>query len=193
MNGEGGDVTDLLIELRRGNREAEAKLIPLIYNELRRLAAHYLRGERPGHTLQPTALVHEAYIRLTRIQQVDWQDRSHFFATAATVMRRILVDHARARQANKREGVLDTVILEDELVVSPARSSELLALDEALDRLNRLNPRQSKIVELRFFGGLNEEETGTVLGISVRTVKRDWRIAKAWLYSEVSGGQDRTS
>ena len=188
-----GDVTHLLIELREGNPEAEAKLIPLIYGELRRLAAHYLRGERPGHTLQPTALVHEAYMRLTKTQRVDWRNRSHFFATAATVMRRILVDYARARQAGKRQGIQDTLILEDEFVASPVRSSDLLALDDALDRLNRLNPRQSKIVELRFFGGLNEEETGTVLGISARTVKRDWRVAKAWLYSEVTSGRGRTS
>jgi RNA polymerase sigma-70 factor (ECF subfamily) len=183
---EPGDVTQLLIELRAGDRDAEAKLIPLVYAELRRLAAHYLRGERPEHTLQPTALVHEAYIRLTKMRQVDWQNRSHFFATSANVMRRILVDHARARLANKREGLRDAISLEEALVVSPARSSELLALDEALDRLAKVSARQSKIVELRFFGGLSEEETGAVLGISTRTVKRDWRVAKARLYSEVN-------
>jgi len=182
---EPGDVTQLLIELRAGDQDAEAKLIRLVYAELRRLAAHYLRGERPEHTLQPTALVHEAYIRLTKIREVDWQNRSHFFATAANVMRRILVDHARAQLANKREGFRDAISLEEALVVSPARSSELLALDEALERLAKVSARQSKIVELRFFGGLSEEETGAVLGISTRTVKRDWRVAKAWLYNEV--------
>ena len=188
MSDERGEVTQLLIQLRAGNRDAEAKLIPLVYAELRRLAAHYLRGERPEHTLQPTALVHEAYLRLTKIREVDWQSRSHFFAMSANVMRRILVDHARAQQANKREGFRNAISLEEQLVVSPARSSELLALDEALDRLSKLNARQSKIVELRFFGGLSEEETGAALGVSARTVKRDWRVAKAWLYNEVNCG-----
>jgi RNA polymerase sigma-70 factor, ECF subfamily len=183
-----GEVTQLLIDLRAGNREAEAKLIPLVYAELRRLAAHYLRGERLDHTLQPTALVHEAYLRLTKLHGVDWQGRSHFFAMAATVMRRILVDHARAQQAGKREALHNAVSLEDALVVSPARSDELIALDEALDKLAQLDVRRSKIVELRFFGGLSDEETGTVLGISARTVKRDWRIAKAWLYDELTTG-----
>ncbi len=186
MGEEHGEVTQLLVEIRAGNREAEVKLIPLVYAELRRLAAHYLRGERPDHTLQPTALVHEAYLRLTKLREMDWQSRSHFFATAATVMRRILVDHARAQQADKREGFREAISLDEALIVSPARSSQLIALDDALDRLAKLDVRRSKIVELRFFGGLNEEETGAVLGISVRTVKRDWRVAKAWLYNEVN-------
>jgi RNA polymerase sigma-70 factor (ECF subfamily) len=181
-----GEVTQLLAQLRAGERDAESKLIPLVYAELRRLAAHYLRGERADHTLQPTALVHEAYLRLTKLHDVDWQSRSHFFATAATVMRRILVDHARAQNANKREGCRDAVSLEEALVVSPAKSAQLIALDDALNRLARLDLRRSKIVELRFFGGLSEEETGEVLGISARTVKRDWRVAKAWLYNEVN-------
>jgi RNA polymerase sigma-70 factor (ECF subfamily) len=181
-----GEVTQLLAQLRAGERDAESKLIPLVYAELRRLAAHYLRGERADHTLQPTALVHEAYIRLTGLHEVDWQSRSHFFATAATVMRRILVDHARAQNADKREGCRDAVSLEEALVVSPARSAQLIALDDALDRLAKLDLRRSKIIELRFFGGLSEEETGEVLGISARTVKRDWRVAKAWLYNEVN-------
>ena len=180
-----GYITQLLIELRAGKKEAESKLIPLVYAELRRLAAHYLRGERPGHTLQPTALVHEAYLRLTKASEVDWQSRSHFFATAATVMRRILVDHARALRANKREGLREAISLDEALVISPAKSVELIALDDALDRLAKIDIRRSKIVELRFFGGLSEQETGEVLGISTRTVKRDWRIAKAWLYNEV--------
>jgi len=181
-----GEVTQLLVQLRAGQRDAEAKLIALVYSELRRLAAHYLRGERADHTLQPTALVHEAYIRLTKMQEMDWQNRSHFFATSATVMRRILVDHARAHQANKREGLRDAISLDDALVVSPARSTQLIALDNALERLAKLEFRRSRIVELRFFGGMSEEETGAVLGISARTVKRDWRVAKAWLYNEVN-------
>jgi len=151
-----GEVTQLLAQLRAGERDAESKLIPLVYAELRRLAAHYLRGERADHTLQPTALVHEAYLRLTKLHDVDWQSRSHFFATAATVMRRILVDHARAQNANKREGCRDAVSLEEALVVSPAKSAQLIALDDALNRLARLDLRRSKIVELRFFGGLSE-------------------------------------
>jgi RNA polymerase sigma-70 factor (ECF subfamily) len=182
---EPGDVTLLLMEMRRGNQAAEAKLIPLIYKELRRLASHYLRRERPNHTLQPTALVHEAYLRLVKIKDVDWQDRSHFFAIAATVMRRILVDHARAQQAGKREGMRKAIDLDQAFVVSPTRSRELLALDEALNKLHQINARQSRIVELRFFVGLSEEETGAILGISSRTVKRDWRFAKAWLYDTV--------
>jgi RNA polymerase sigma-70 factor (ECF subfamily) len=181
-----GEVTQLLIEIRAGNREAEEQLIRLVYAELRRLAAHYLRAERADHTLQPTALVHEAYIRLTKVQELEWHSRSHFFATAATIMRRILVDHARAQQAEKREALHNAISLEDVLVVSTTRSSELVALDEALSKLAHLDPRRSKIVELRFFGGLSEEEIGTVMGISARTVKRDWRIAKAWLYDELN-------
>jgi RNA polymerase sigma-70 factor (ECF subfamily) len=183
-----GEVTRLLGEVRAGSRAAEARLIPLVYSELRRLAAHYLRGERPDHTLQPTALVHEAYMRLTKIHKVDWQSRSHFFATAANVMRRILVDHARKQRADKRPNVRDAIDLEQVLVMSPGRSSELLALDEALERLKKFNERQSKIVELRFFGGMSEEEAGVILGVSVRTVKRDWRVAKAWLYGEMKCG-----
>ena len=172
--------------MHAGNKEAEDRLIPLVYAELRRLASHYLRGERSDHTLQPTALVHEAYLRLTRMQEVDWQSRAHFFATAATVMRRILVDHARAQRAEKREGFREAVSLDGALVVSTGRSADLIALDEALDRLSKIDARRSRIVELRFFGGLSEEETAQALGISARTVKRDWRVAKAWLYNEVS-------
>jgi RNA polymerase sigma-70 factor (ECF subfamily) len=184
-----GEITELLLELSAGKREAEKKLIPLVYSELKRLAAHYLRGERCDHTLQPTALVHEAYLRLTKMQQLDWQSRSHFFATAATVMRRILVDHARANLAHKREAFGRAISIEEAFVFSAARSDELLALDEALDRLANQDVRRSKIVELRFFGGLSEEETGAVLGISARTVKRDWRFAKAWLFNEINAGR----
>lgn len=180
-----GEVTHLLAQLRDDRRDAESKLIPLVYAELRRLAAHYLRGESPDHTLQPTALVHEAYLRLTKLHDVDWQGRSHFFAIAATVMRRILVDHARTQDAIKRIVFREAISLEEVLIVSPARSRDLIDLDDALERLAKIDVRKSKIVELRFYGGLSEEETGAALGISTRTVKRDWRVAKAWLYNEV--------
>lgn len=186
MDSPPGEVTELLIQMRSGKREVESKLIPLVYAELRRLAAHYLRGERGHHTLQPTALVHEAYLRLINLRQIEWQNRAHFFAISATLMRRILVDHARAQRANKRDGSLESINLDTVLVICPSRSKQLLDLDDALNRLGKLNPRGSRIVELRFFGGLTEEETGTVLGISSRTVKREWRLAKAWLYNEVN-------
>jgi RNA polymerase sigma factor (TIGR02999 family) len=181
------DVTALLNELRRGNTEAGNRLIPLVYQELRRIAAIHLRRESPQHSLQPTALVHEAYLRLVNLKEIDWQSRSHFFAISATVMRRILVDHARARGAAKRGEGWSLVDVDEAVVPSPARPAEVLALDEALNRLAVLDPRQSKIVELRFFAGMSEEETGEVLGISARTVKRDWRVAKAWLYEELHG------
>jgi RNA polymerase sigma factor (TIGR02999 family) len=180
-----GEVTHLLHELKRGNKEAEGILIPLVYKELRRIAAGYLRREAAGHSLQPTALVHEAYLRLTDIKNVDWQARSHFFAVSATIMRRILVDHARASQARKRGDGWDAVSLNEAILPSPERAPEILALDEALSRLARLDERQAKIVELRFFAGMTEEETGDVLEISSRTVKRDWRVAKAWLFKEL--------
>jgi RNA polymerase sigma-70 factor (ECF subfamily) len=180
------DITQLLAKLRQGDHSAEKELIPLVYAELRRLAGHYLRGERPGHTLQPTALVNEAYIRLTRLPSVDWQGRSHFFALAATLMRRILVDYARVQHAKKRGASYQKVSIEDASIISGSRSAQLLALDEALTRLAKRDARQSRIVELRFFGGLSEKETGDLLGVSERTVKRDWRIAKAWLYSQVN-------
>ena len=181
-----GDVTQLLIELRKGDQEAEQKLIPLVYNELRRVAAHYVRSERAGQSLQPTALVHEAYIRLTGIRDIDWQNRNHFFAVAARLMRRILVDRARAQRAHKRGG-LNTLVTFDEAIPAASfqRSEQVIELDEALDRLAKLDPRQARIVELRFFAGLTEEETAEILGVSVRTVKREWRTARAWLYSQV--------
>ena len=180
-----GDVTQLLVELKRGNRQAEERLIPLVYSELRRIAAIYLRREAANHSFQPTALVHEAYLRLTRIQEIDWQSRSHFFAVSATLMRRILVDHARANLAGKRGQGWDPVSLNDAIVPAPGRAPEILALDLALLELAKLDERQCKIVEMRFFAGMSEEETANVLGISARTVKRDWRIAKAWLYKEL--------
>lgn len=182
-----GEVTQLLLDIRGGSKQAEERLIVLVYDQLRQLAASYLRAERPDHTLQPTALVHEAYLRLVKVKETDWRNRAHFFGVAATIMRHILVDHARNRCAKKREGIKATLSLDENFIVSNQAASELVALDDALGRLAKVDPRQSKIVELRFFGGLNEEETGTVLGISSRTVKRDWRMARAWLHSELRG------
>lgn len=180
-----GEVTHLLLELRHGDKGAEGRLIPLIYPELRRIAGAYLRRETPNHSLQPTALVHEAYLRLIELKRIDWQSRAHFFAVSANVMRRILVDHARANLAHKRGKGWDAVSLDEAILPSPQKAPEILALDEALTRLAALESRQAKIVELRFFAGMSEEEAGEVLGISARTVKRDWRIAKAWLYKEL--------
>jgi RNA polymerase sigma-70 factor, ECF subfamily len=181
-----GDVTLLLLEIKRGNRAAEDELIPLVYKELHRLASLRMRREAAHHSLQPTALVHEAYLRLTRLHEIDWQSRSHFFAIAATLMRRILVDHARANQASKRGHGSITINLNDAAYAAPERQPDVLALDEALTKLAKLDERQSRIVELRFFVGMSEEETGNILGISARTVKRDWRAAKAWLFAELS-------
>jgi len=183
---EPGEVTNLLVAMRLGSKDAESRLIPLVYGELRRIAAGQLGREAPNHSLQATALIHEAYIRLTGIHEIDWQDRSHFFAVAATLMRRILVEHARASQAGKRGGGWDAVSLNEGILPGAERSSEIVALDEALTRLAELDQRQSKIVEMRFFAGMSEEETGQALGISARTVKRDWRIARAWLFKELT-------
>jgi RNA polymerase sigma-70 factor, ECF subfamily len=179
------DVTILLSELRKGDPDAASKLIPLVYNELRRLAGHYMRQERPDHTLQATALVHEAYLKLIQQRSVDWQGRAHFFGIAAQLMRRILIDHARGHLREKRGGAQQALPLDEALVFSPGQSSELIHLDEALERLAKLDARQSRIVELRFFGGLSNEETAEFLGISSKTVKRDWSLAKAWLHGEL--------
>lgn len=187
MGPSDADVSALLAELGGGNEAAAEKLVPLVYMELKRLARAYMRRERPDHTLQTTALVHEAYLRLVRQEDVRWQGRSHFFGIAARVMRRILIDHARGHLRQKRGGVVVVVPLDEALVFSPDHSQELLRLDEALDRLAKLDARQSHIVELRFFGGLSVEETAECLGISQKTVKRDWAVAKAWLHAEVRG------
>jgi RNA polymerase sigma factor (TIGR02999 family) len=180
-----GEVTDILVELKRGNREAQNRLIPLVYKELRRIAKAHLRRESAGHSLQPTALVHEAYLRLVDIKEIDWQCRAHFFAVGSNLMRRVLVDHARANQAAKRGGPENTIWLDESVLQSPSRAPEIVALDDALNELARLDERQAKIVEMRFFAGMTEQETGDVLGISVRTVHRDWRVAKAWLFKEL--------
>ena len=182
-----GEVTGLLAELRSGNKEALAKLIPLVYDELHRLAEHYMRNERVGHTLQPTALINEAYLRLASAEKANWQHRAHFVAVAAGTMRRVLIDHARKQKAAKRGGKQAALPLEDSPeFLSEERSEELIALDEALTRLQELDSRQSQVVELRFFGGLTVEETAKVLGISPKTVKRDWAVARAWLHGEMS-------
>jgi RNA polymerase sigma-70 factor, ECF subfamily len=180
-----GEVTNLLIQLKNGNRDAQSRLIPLVYAELRRVAARYMRGEQPGHTLQATALVHEVYLRLAGQKEISWQNRAHFYGVAANIMRRILVDHARAKLAKKRGGTNQKVSFDEAVLVQPEPPQQFLALDEALERLAQRDPRQSRIVELRYFGGLSEEEAAEVLGISVRTVKRDWAVARAWLYKEI--------
>jgi RNA polymerase sigma factor (TIGR02999 family) len=185
-----GEVTLLLNELKLGNKDALGRLIPLVYRELRRLADHYLRAERVGHTIQPTALVHEVYLRLVAQDHPDWKNRAHFLAVAAQAMRRVLVDYARARQTAKRAGNIVRVDVDglepgDELPID-----EILVVDEALDRLAQLDPQQTRIVELRYFAGLTVEETAEAVGISPRTVKRDWAIASAWLRSELSQRPD---
>lgn len=180
------EITRLLAQLREGHSEAEAKLVPLVYKQLHRLATSYMRHERPDHTLQPTALVNEAYLRLIAQENREWRDRAHFFGVAARLMREILVDHARARRAGKRGGLAEKVSLDDGLEFSLEKSRELVALDDALRDLERFDPQQGRIVELRFFGGLTVEETAEVLGISARTVKRDWSVARAWLHGQLS-------
>jgi RNA polymerase sigma factor (TIGR02999 family) len=181
-----GEVTQLLAELQSGRLDAASRLIPLVYDELRRLARHYLRQERPDHTLQPTALVHEAYLRLVDQGERSWQGRAHFIGAAAELMRHILVDYARGRQTAKRGSVSQKVPLEEALLFSEEQSEELVALDGALERLTQRDARQSRIVELRFFGGLTVEETAEVVGISPKTVKRDWSVARAWLHREIT-------
>lgn len=180
------DITRMLGELRAGRRDVESRLIEAVYPELRRIAGRYMRAERPGHTLQATALVNEAWMQLVGNARVDWQNRAHFFAVAAQLMRRILVDHARQRKAQKRDGGRQRVELSDTLAISDHRLDEILLVDAALTRLAQWDPRQSKIVELRFFSGLTEEETAEILGVSPRTVKRDWRMARAWLHGELN-------
>jgi RNA polymerase sigma factor (TIGR02999 family) len=179
------DVTALLSDLSQGDQKAAEKLIPVVYDELKRLARSYMRRERAGHTLQTTALVHEAYLKLVCQQSTNWQSRSHFFGIAAKLMRRILIDHARGHLREKRGGAKVVVPLNEALVFSPEHSEDLVKLDEALERLSKLDTRQSRIVELRFFGGLSIEETSEFLGVSPKTVKRDWAVAKVWLHGEL--------
>jgi RNA polymerase sigma factor (TIGR02999 family) len=180
------NVTDLLINWGEGDKEALDQLVPLVYEELRRQAARYLRRERVGHTLQTTALIHEAYLRLVDQTNVRWQNRAQFFGIAAKLMRRILVDHARTKKRAKRGGSDVRVSFTEAKISEKVQELDVVALDEALDRLAEIDEQQSKIVELRFFSGLTVEETAEVLAISPATVKRDWSVAKAWLHREIS-------
>jgi RNA polymerase sigma factor (TIGR02999 family) len=182
VNAPATSLTALLQAWGKGDLEARDRLLPIVYGELRRQAARQLRSERVGHTLQPTALVHEVYLRLAKPRRVPWQSRAEFFAAAAQAMRRILVDHARKRAAAKRAGDWTRVKLEDDVAIEGKQELDLLALDEALDSLAALDARHARIVELRFFGGLSVPETAAVLHVSTATVKRDWSLARAWLH-----------
>jgi RNA polymerase sigma factor (TIGR02999 family) len=181
------EITQLLAEWSEGNQAALDQLYPLVYNELRRLAHGYLRRERKGHTLQTTALINEAYLRLVDQKHVHWANRSHFFGISAQIMRRILIDHARRYDYAKRGGGAQRISLDEAAVVAKQRGRALLMLDEALKSLAKIDPRRSQVVELRYFGGLNNEEIAGVLKISENTVMRDWNMARAWLYQELSG------
>lgn len=183
------DVTQLLVAWSEGNKAALERLVPLVYAELRQVAHRRMRDERPDHVLQTTALINEAYLRLIDINRVRWQSRAHFFAISARVMRRILVDAARERDARKRGGEISHVVFDEALIPAPERDANLVALDAALEALARADPRKSQVVELRYFGGLSVEETAEVLGVSVETVARDWRLAKLWLLRELEQGK----
>ena len=181
------EITELLEQWSGGNQAALDKLYPLVYEELRRLARSYMRREPKGHTLQTTALINEAYVRLVDQHQVHWQNRSHFFAISAQIMRRILVDHARRRLHAKRGGGARKISLDEVMIVAKERSEEVLMLDEALANLARVDPRRSQVVELRYFAGLNNTQIASVLKISENTVMRDWNLARAWLHQRLSG------
>lgn len=181
------EVTELLLAWGQGDDSALHRLMPIVQDELRRLAHHYMRGERMGHVLQTTALVNEAYLRLVDSSRVKWQNRAHFFAVSAQLMRRVLVDMARARNYDKRGGKMVQVSLNEVMVASSERSGELVALDDALNALAEVDERASRVVELRFFGGLSIEETAEALKVSPETIKRDWTWAKVWLLREISG------
>ena len=183
-------VTQLLVDWSNGDQAALDKLLPLVNDELRPLARRYMRRERPGHTLQTSALVNEAYLRLIDQRQVQWQNRAHFFGIAAQLMRRILIDHARGHHYAKRGGGALKVSLDEAAAVTEARAAELLAIDEALERLTAMDARKGRIVELRFYGGLTEEETAEVIGVSLPTAQREWRAAKAWLHRMLTQGKD---
>ncbi len=188
MHDPQGEVTRLLGEVRQGHQEAMEQLLPLVYDELRRLAGGYFRRERSDHTLQPTALVHEAYLKLVDQRSVQWENRGHFLGVAATLMRRILLDYARVHRAEKRGGGGQKVMLDEGMAISNMRAVEMISLDQALTKLAALDADQGRIVELRFFGGLSVEETAEVMKISPATVKRYWASAKAWLYREIEKG-----
>lgn len=180
------EVTQILHDWRDGDREAPERLMPLIYDEMRRLARIHLAREGGHHTLQPTALVNEAYLRLVDQTRVNWQNRSHFFGIATSMMRRVLIDHARAHATNKRGGGAIRLSIDDVQVPAEQRAASLIALDEALEKLAQMDERKSRVVEMRFFGGLSDEEIAEVLDVSVRTVLRDWKTARLWLYRELS-------
>ncbi len=182
------DVTALLKAWSAGDENSLAPLMSLVYDELRRVAHRYMAGERAGHTLQTTALVHEVYLRLVDARQVNWQDRTHFMAMCARLMRRVLVDFARSKQFQKRGGEVVRISIDDELMLAPGPEQDLVALDEALTRLAELDSRKSRVVELRFFGGFSVQETAQALKVSAETVMRDWKFAKAWLFRELQGG-----
>jgi RNA polymerase sigma-70 factor (ECF subfamily) len=182
-------VTQLLIEWREGDQTALDRLFPLVYEEMRRLARYYMRSERPEHILQTTALINEAYIRLVDHKGMRWQNRAHFYAVAAQAMRRMLVDHARSRHYEKRGGGAHMVELDEAATVAQEQAAEMVALDDALNHLAAVGPRQSKVVELRYFGGMSVEETAEVLGVSTVTVMRDWRAAKAWLLRKITSDE----
>ncbi len=179
------DVTRILLRHQEGDDKALKDLFPVVYDELRRIAGSYMRRENPGHTLQATALVNEAYFKLVDQKAVQWQNRAHFFGIAAQIMRRILCDHARARHAEKRGGDVARLALDEAVSVGAAAEPDLVALDDALKELAKINERQAKVVEMRFFGGLSVEETAEALGASTATVKRDWTFARAWLLKEL--------
>jgi RNA polymerase sigma-70 factor (ECF subfamily) len=189
MQPDKGEVTQLLNEMAKGDSGAAEKLLPLVYSELHRLAASYMRRERPDHTLQPTALINEAYLRLAR-ENAEWNSREHFIGMAANVMRHVLVDYARAHKAQQRDGGMKRVEMQDNLAISTEKLEELLSLDEALKTLESLHPRQGKVVELRYFGGLSVEQIASLLGVSPRSVKRDWSLARIWLFRELGHGSD---
>ena len=188
MATDNGDVTQLLKAMANGDQKAADDLLPLVYAELHRLAKSYMRRERPDHTLQATALINEAYLRLAR-EDTDWNNREHFIGVAANVMRRVLVDYARAHKAEQRGGGLKRVEMHDELFVSAEKLDEVAALDEALQQLELHNPRQAKVVELRYFGGLSVEQIASLLKVSPRSVKRDWSVARIWLFRELEQGK----
>lgn len=184
------DVTELLVDWSKGDQKALDELIPLVYGELRRLASRYLRRERPDHTLQTTALVHEAYLRLVDQRDGNWRNRAQFFGVAAQLMRRILVDYARSHGASKRGGDYRRIPFDDVIISAEEKDASLLAVDEALNVLALIDPQQSRVIELRIFGGLTVEEVAESLGISPRTVKREWSVAKAWLHRQISKGDN---
>ncbi|MGH9970664.1 MAG: sigma-70 family RNA polymerase sigma factor [Pyrinomonadaceae bacterium] len=184
------EISQLLAEWSDGNQAVVDRLYPLVYDELRRMAHRYMNRERKGHTLQTTALINEAYLRLVEQRNVNWKNRAHFFGISAQIMRRILIDHARRYEYSKRGGGVQRVSLDEAAVVAKERGRELLALDQALNRLAEMDPRRGQVVELRFFGGLDNEEIAALLKISANTVMRDWNLARAWLYRELGGSEE---